>query len=107
MDCIDLAQDRDQWRAIVNTLMNLRLPQNIVKLVSRCTIGCVSRRAQLHEFSYARSVILYIACVRSNSMRPHYIGESKVSLLIRTAYGSVMLAVLIAVKEFQNVSYVI
>jgi hypothetical protein len=23
MDWIDLAQDRDQWRALVNTLMNL------------------------------------------------------------------------------------
>jgi hypothetical protein len=24
MDCIDLAQDRDQWRALVETVMNLR-----------------------------------------------------------------------------------
>jgi hypothetical protein len=25
MDRIDLAQDRDQWKALVNTLMNLRV----------------------------------------------------------------------------------
>jgi hypothetical protein len=26
MDRIDLTQDREQWRALVNTLMNLRVP---------------------------------------------------------------------------------
>jgi hypothetical protein len=26
MDCIDIAQDRDRWRALVNTVMKLRVP---------------------------------------------------------------------------------
>jgi hypothetical protein len=26
MDWIDLIQDRDEWKALVNTIMNLRVP---------------------------------------------------------------------------------
>jgi hypothetical protein len=26
MEWIDLAQDRDQWRALANTVMNIRVP---------------------------------------------------------------------------------
>jgi hypothetical protein len=46
---IDLAPDRDQWRVVVNTAMNLRVPQNVGKFLRSYTIGGFSRRAQLHR----------------------------------------------------------
>jgi hypothetical protein len=51
MDWIDLAQDRDQWRALAGTVMNLWVPWNAGKLLSSCVTGDFSRRAQLHEVS--------------------------------------------------------
>jgi hypothetical protein len=49
VDWIDLAQDRDQWRDLVNTVMNLRIPQNVGKFLSSCASGSFSRSAKLHR----------------------------------------------------------
>jgi hypothetical protein len=51
MDCIDMAQDRDQWRALVYTVMNVLVLIKADKFLSNCTICDLSRRAQLHEVS--------------------------------------------------------
>jgi hypothetical protein len=51
-DWIDIAEDRDQWRALVNTVMNLQFPCNVGKLLSSCATGGFSRRARRHEVSY-------------------------------------------------------
>jgi hypothetical protein len=39
MAWIDLVQDTDQWRALVNTVMNLRVPKTAGNFLSSCTIG--------------------------------------------------------------------
>jgi hypothetical protein len=51
MDWIDLAQDREQWRALVNMVMNLQVPYNVGKFLSSCATGGFSGRAQLHGIS--------------------------------------------------------
>jgi hypothetical protein len=43
MEWIDLAQDRDQWRALVNMVMNLWVQENLWKFLSSCTTGGFSR----------------------------------------------------------------
>jgi hypothetical protein len=48
MDWIDLAQGRNKWRAFVYTAMNLRVPKIAGRFLGSCTIGGLSRRAQLH-----------------------------------------------------------
>jgi hypothetical protein len=48
MDWIDLVQNREQLRALVNAVMNLQVRKNAGKFLSSCTTGGFSRRAHLH-----------------------------------------------------------
>jgi hypothetical protein len=103
LDWIDLAQDTDQWMAVVNTVMNLRVPQNVGKFLSSCTTGGFSRRAQLHEVSLVTygftktrptttnsshiSTMFLLMRVLKDNLIPST-SESRLSELISDKYGS-------------------
>jgi hypothetical protein len=48
VDWIDMAQDKDQWRALVKTVLNLRVLYNVEKVLSSYVTGGFSKRTQLH-----------------------------------------------------------
>jgi hypothetical protein len=55
VDLIHLAQDRDEWEALLNKLMNLRVPKNAGKFLS-CSETSGSSRIQLHTVEYIKAI---------------------------------------------------
>jgi CRISPR/Cas system-associated protein Cas7 (RAMP superfamily) len=51
MDCIELAQDRDRWQALVKAVMNLWIPYNVGNFFTSCKPVSFLRRTLFHGVS--------------------------------------------------------
>jgi hypothetical protein len=51
VDWIGLAKDSNRWRAVVHSVLNLRVPRNAGKLSSGLTSSGLSVSAQLYRVS--------------------------------------------------------
>jgi hypothetical protein len=51
MDWIDVAPTTDRWQALVNAVMNLRVPYNVGNFLTSCELVSFSRRTVLHGVS--------------------------------------------------------
>jgi hypothetical protein len=63
VEWIGLAQNRDQWRVLLNAVMNLRVIQYAGKFLSGCKTAGLSGSAQLHRVSWLVIIIIIIIII--------------------------------------------
>jgi hypothetical protein len=75
VDWIGLAKDRNRWRAVLNSVLNLRVPLNGGKLSSDLTSSCLSVSAQLRIVSYLVLSVSRTYSIEWRTLSGRFVGE--------------------------------
>ena len=68
-----LAEDTEKWRALVNTVMNIQVPQNVrSSLINGGTVG--RSRTVLHDISYLADWLISCTSDRAEHRTAPFIG---------------------------------
>lgn len=62
-DWINVAQDMDQWSALLNAVIDLRVPLSAGKFLNSCITGFLSGKSQL----YGGSLTSYVIACKGNT----------------------------------------
>lgn len=73
MDWVNKAQDRNEWRTLVSTVLNIRVSSNIVEFLCGRATGAFSRMAQLGlELAILRCELDALCCKEAHLVAIDY-----------------------------------
>jgi hypothetical protein len=96
VDWIGLTQDRNRWRALVNSVLNVWVPWNAGKLLSGLATGGLSSSAWLHRVSILLHCVTlcstFAICVQLRLMFTHFL--FRCYLYCKSLHGLAQLAII-------------